>query len=288
MINRVARLLDKVQNDIEVAKWIRVFARSERNFAVIKISGASLIKYPNEICEDLAILSKLDLNVPVVYGWGNALTQKLELAGQKTVMHSSGVRVTRESDLPFLEEVADEHGMMIVEGLNELGIPAQIARDIFIAEMKQLDGIDYQHFTGEITSINIEKLTEYLRKGITPVIPPIGSSPDGAIFNINADTAAKAIVLKLLPQKYILLTNTHGVLDNSGKLISQISISSDYRRLVDEGIINEGMKLKIDEAKEIIEGVENLVEDIAVQIANPENILGELFTDGGKGTFVKK
>ena len=128
---------------------------------------------------------------------------------------------------------------------------------------------------------------DYLKRGITPVIPPIGNSKD-CIFNINADTAAKAIVLKLLPQKYILLTNTRGVLDNNNKLISQISISEDYQKLVEEGTINEGMKLKIDEAKEIIEGVAHLEEDIAVQIANPVNILGELFTDGGKGTFVKK
>jgi len=78
------------------------------------------------------------------------------------------------------------------------------------------------------------------------------------------------------------------VLDKSGELISQISISADYLNLVEQGIINEGMKLKIDEAKEIIEGMAHLEEDIAVQIANPENILSELFTDGGKGTFVKK
>jgi len=288
MIHRVARLLDKVQNDTEVAKWIRVFARSDRNFAVIKVSGASLIKYPDEICEDLAILSKLDLNVPVVYGWGNALTKKLEQAQQTTIMHKSGVRITRKSDLPFLEEVAFEHGTMIVEGLNERGIASKIVTDIFSAEMKKLDGVDYSHFTGEITGIDMERLMEYLKKGIIPVIPPIGRTDDGQIFNINADTAAKAIVLKLLPQKYILLTNTLGVLDYIGKLISKISISEDYHNLVDSGIISEGMKLKIDEAKEIIESVIHLEEDIAVQIANPVNILGELFTDGGKGTFVMK
>ncbi|NLT50884.1 MAG: hypothetical protein GXX85_08220 [Ignavibacteria bacterium] len=288
MIHRVARLFDKVQNDAEVAKWIRVFSRTDRNFAVIKISGASLFQYPNEICEDLAILSKLDLHVPVVYGWGNALTKKLELAGQKTLMHHTGVRVTRKSDLIFMEEVAHEHGMMIVEGLNERGIPAEIALDIFSAERKPLDGIDFEHFTGEIKNVNTDKLKEYLCKGIIPVIPPIGKNEAGQIFNINADTAAKAIVLDLIPQKYILLTNTRGVLDKSGELISQISISADYLNLVEQGIINEGMKLKIDEAKEIIEGMAHLEEDIAVQIANPENILSELFTDGGKGTFVKK
>ncbi len=288
MIKRVARLFDKVQNDSEVVKWIRKFSASNRNFAVLKISGASLSKFPEDICEDLAILSKLDLDVPVIYGWGNDLTRKLKDNGLDTVMHHSGVRVTRECDLPYLNEIAEEHGNIIIDGLNKRGIPAKIVKGIFKAEMKQLDGVDYKHYTGEITSTKTDVILDYLSKSIIPVIPPIGFSESGEIMNINADSAAKELVLKLMPEKYIILTNTNGVLDTSEKVISEISVSEDYQRLVEEKIVNEGMKLKIDEAKEIIEEVSSKRKEIAVQIANPTDILSELFTDAGRGTYIRQ
>ena len=108
-------------------------------------------------------------------------------------------------------------------------------------------------------------------------------------MNINGDTAAKGVVLAYLPQKYIILNNHGGVKKDPEKeeLISRISLSRDYDDLARQEIFNGGMKLKVDEAKAIFDSLPP-EHALSVQIAHPENILIELFTDAGKGTYITR
>ena len=104
MIKHISYLFSRIDNDKEVAKWIREFGSYRGTFAVLKISGASVQSNLQDLCDDIAILSKLDLEVPIIYGWGNALTKKLEEKNINSIIDPrTGVRVTNEQDIPFLK-----------------------------------------------------------------------------------------------------------------------------------------------------------------------------------------
>lgn len=288
MVRNVARLFDIVGKDEQVLKWIREFSSNDRTFAVLKVSGASLNKYCSEISDDIAVLSKLDLIPPVVYGWGDALTQRLRKHGIDTKIDSqSGVRITKKEDLGHLEAIAEEHFRLLEMGLRERGVPSEYVKGVFEATKKNLVDCPGKHFTGDVKSVDTKMILNSMLRGFVPIIPPLGYTNTGQLMNINGDTAARALTLALKPQRYIMLTNTGGVLDNDGNIISEINLSGNYDALVESGVIEGGMKVKVDEARETITGASNGY-SLDIQIANPKHILTELFTDSGRGTIIRQ
>ena len=286
MIKHIAYLFDKIKNDEEVLKWIRDFSYYQGPYAVLKISGASLHSNLNNICDDLAVLSKLDLNSPIVYGWGNAFTEKLKSNGINTEVHTkTGVRITNQNDLPYLEEIAQEQGNLIVDTLKKRGVSSKIVYNVFTARKKNLEGVA-NHYTGNFVYVDTRPIIDCLDSKILPLLPPLGYE-DGQLLNINGDNASKGLVLALQPRKYIIITNTGGVLNSSNEVIDEIFLDRDYKKLIKEGIIAGGMKVKVDEIKETIHSTPKDY-DLEVQIANPRNLLYELFTDKGKGTYIQR
>jgi len=288
MTHHIAELFKRVGKDEEVIKWIQKFSSSNRTFAVLKIGGASIQKYSETICENLAILSRLDLITPLVYGYGDAFTEKLEKNGMGTTKCAkTELRITKKEDLPYLEEIVEEQGELIVNTLKEKGVLAQIIGGVFSAKRKDLEGINFDHHSGEVTGIHTQKVKECINNGIIPIIPPIGYSNEEELMNINADTAAKGLVLTLLPSKFILATNSGGVFDNKGQIIPKISIKEDYQRLIDEKILKGGMFVK---TGAVIDTMRETPKDhnLDIIIVHPENILHELFTDSGVGTYITR
>ncbi|MFT4344179.1 MAG: hypothetical protein ACMXYE_05550 [Candidatus Woesearchaeota archaeon] len=283
MVKHIQYLFDHVGSDEEVVRWIRTFGSYDNVFAVLKVSGASLEKYADKLATDIAILSRLDLPIPVVYGWGDAFSRKLADNGIHSEKHAeTGVRITKLEDLPFLEEIAHEHGAELAHRLNDKGTHAGILHRVFSAYKKDLSGVD-EHYTGDVTVVDLGDLELFLDNGVVPLIPPVGYTSAGQLMNINGDTASRSLVHALNPRRYIMITNTGGILDRDGNIIPSISIQNDYERLVADGVVSGGMKVKLDE-------VSNSIMDrpeLCVQIAHPENLLKELFTDKGMGTFIR-
>jgi acetylglutamate kinase len=97
---------------------------------------------------------------------------------------------------------------------------------------------------GEVTSVNNEILMSLLEGQFVPVIAPVGAGRKGETYNINADHVAGHVAASLKARKLILLTDTEGVLDKDGKLLSSIKIG-DVQRLIDNGTIRGGMIPKV-------------------------------------------
>jgi acetylglutamate kinase len=97
---------------------------------------------------------------------------------------------------------------------------------------------------GEVTSVNNEILRSLLDGQFIPVIAPVGAGSKGETYNINADHVAGHVASSLKARKLILLTDTEGVLDKDGKLLSTIRIR-DVQGLIDNGTIRGGMIPKV-------------------------------------------
>ena len=91
--------------------------------------------------------------------------------------------------------------------------------------------------------------------GSLPVVACLGESPTGQVMNINADIAARELIWEVKPHKIIFLTGTGGLLDESGRIISAISLRTDYDYLVEQDWVHSGMQLKLEQISQLLCGL---------------------------------
>ena len=136
---------------------------------------------------------------------------------------------------------------------------------------------------GEITSVNHEILTSLMESHFIPVIAPVGAGKKGETYNINADLVAGHIASSLKARKLILLTDTEGVLDGQGKLISTIK-AGDAPGMIDDGTVKGGMIPKIGCCLQALKG--GVKKAHIIDGRKEHAILLEIFTQEGIGTEI--
>ena len=143
--------------------------------------------------------------------------------------------------------------------------------------------IDIGH-VGEVESIDTSVLDMLIHGDFIPVVAPIGVGKDGHSYNINADLVAGKLAEVMAAEKLILLTNTSGILDQNGQLLSGLS-ASDVSQLIKDGVIHGGMLPKVRCALDAINsGVRSShIIDGRVEHA----VMLELFTDDGVGSLMR-
>ena len=293
MIKNIAKLFEIVgkEHHEEAIRWIEEFSKvDESRFGVIKVGGASVRDYLDDFCDGVSILASLGLYTPVVYGYGEQLDARLKSAGITPRKHPvTNDRITTADVIHYVSGIAYESGHLIVKQLKKRGIRARLLDEVFTAEAKHLDGVEEEHYTGEVKSVNVEEVKRLIAGRIVPVIPPLGFSEDGRVkFNVNGDTAANGLVYALKPLKYILVNDKGGIKDSSGNLIQTVVLDRDYQNLIGTDTVTGGMKKKLDEVKNILENLAGEGYAPSVQISHPQNLVRELFTNTGMGTYIIK
>ena len=152
-----------------------------------------------------------------------------------------------------------------------------------ILKAKILNGGKYG-FVGEIERVNTYVLNGLLENGLIPVVAPVATDDEANSYNINADLCASKIASALKAERVIFLTDTRGILDKNGNLISKLN-EAHITALKEDGTINGGMIPKVDAA---LECVKNGVANAHILDGRlPHSLLLELFTDDGIGTMIK-
>jgi acetylglutamate kinase len=140
-------------------------------------------------------------------------------------------------------------------------------------------------FVGEPEEVDPYILEAMSQKSIIPVVAPIGWDAEGNTYNVNADTAAGAIAGALKASRLLMLTDVAGVLDKSGDLMQELSIS-ECRVLQDNGTLTGGMIPKVENCIDAVNlGVEGAV---IIDGRVPHGVLLELFTEHGSGTLIRR
>jgi acetylglutamate kinase len=150
-------------------------------------------------------------------------------------------------------------------------------------ELEAPEIIDIGH-VGEVASIDASVVEMLLAGGFLPVIAPIGVGEDGHSYNINADLVAGHVAEVLGAEKLILLTNTTGLLDRQGRLLTGLS-AREVDALIADGTIHGGMLPKIKCALSAVKSGVRAAHIIDGRIENA--VLVELFTDEGIGTLIR-
>ncbi len=266
---------------------------------VIKFGGNAMVdeSLQDAFARDIVLLKQVGLNPVVVHGGGPQINQLLEKLGKEGEF-VQGMRVTDRETMDVVQMVLgglvnkdivaliNRHGGRAV-GLTGRDAGLVRARKLKVSrkspDMLEPEIIDIGH-VGEVASIDPSILNLLESKDFIPVVAPIGVGEDGEAYNINADVVASKIAQVLGAEKLLLLTNTAGVLDKEGKLLTGLS-ARDVESLVENGTIYGGMLPKIDFALDAVRGGVKTVQIIDGRV--PHAVLLELLTDKGVGTLIR-
>jgi acetylglutamate kinase len=279
----IVRLLSSMGSAKEIQQYLKRFSEIDaKRFAVVKVGGAVLRDELVDLASSLTFLQQVGLTPIVLHGAGPQLDEELSAAGieKQTI---GGLRVTSAKALGIVRRVFQQQNLKLVEALQSMDTRAtSVGTGVFTADY--LDRDTYG-LVGKVRSINLAPIEASLRANSIPVIASLGETDEGQILNINADFAANELVRVLQPYKIIFLTGTGGLLDEHGKLIDSINLSTEFDHLMAQPWINGGMRLKIEQIADLLA---DLPLTSSVSITRPSELAKELFTHKGSGTLVRR
>jgi acetylglutamate kinase len=263
---------------------------------VIKYGGNAMtdIALQEDFAEDITLLKLIGMNPVVVHGGGPQINKILERLGIQSEF-KQGMRVTDDATLDVVEMVLG--GLVnqeIVTLINKAGGKAVgltgkdgnfiHARRLTVPSKEEPEKKIDIGLVGEVVKIDREVIDTLDARNFIPVIAPLGVDEDGVAYNINADVVAGKLAETLQAEKLILLTNTAGVLDKQGNVLTGLT-AKRVQELIDDGTISGGMLPKIACALSAVQnGVKTAhIIDGRVQHA----LLLEVLTNEGVGTMLR-
>jgi acetylglutamate kinase len=279
----IVTLLRNFGSRREIEQYLKEFSSlGSSKFAVIKVGGGILADQLDELASDLVFLRQVGLFPIVLHGAGPQLNQALEEAGISTE-RIDGLRVTSPEVLEIARRVFQRVNLRLVEALEERGTSARpITTGVFEAEPVDPHRLG---LVGNVRRVHLEPIESAIRSGHLPVLACLGESAGGQILNVNADVAARELALAIQPYKIIFISTTEGLLDSEGHLISAVNLAEDYEDLMSQPWVHSGMRLKLQEIKQILDP---LPDSSSVSITSPAHLARELFTHRGFGTLIRR
>ena len=282
-------LIQKAAVLIEALPYIKAFFGKT---LVVKYGGKAMVdeELKRAVILDIILMHYVGMRPILVHGGGPQIDQAMNRAGLKPQC-VGGLRVTDPETMRIVEQVlVGEINQEIVSLINRHGgsavglsgkdgglIKARKASPVRGSEEVDLG------LVGEIVEINPLILRALEKDGFIPVVAPTGFGEDGATYNINADLVAGELAAALSAEKLILLTDTDGILDKKGRLLSTLN-RKEVEGLIEDGTISEGMLPKVQACLTALNGGVRKTHIINGTI--PHALLLEIFTMGGVGTEI--
>lgn len=297
MTSSAVSATDRAQVLTEALPYIQRF---QGKTLVIKYGGNAMVdeQLKQSFARDVVLMKAVGMNPVVVHGGGPQIGKLLERIGKKSEF-IQGMRVTDRETMDVVEMVLgglvnkEIVGLINQHGGRAVGLTGKDGG--FIRAKKMLltkpgdnaklppEIIDIGH-VGEVEAID-PSLVAFLDTGaFIPVIAPIGVGAAGESYNINADVVAGKLAMTLKAEKLVLLTNTTGVLDKEGRLLTGLA-AADVQRLIGDGTISGGMLPKVNYALNAVANGVGSCHIIDGRV--PHALLLEIFTDQGVGTLIR-
>ena len=276
-----------------LAEALPYIQRFHDKVIVVKYGGNAMTEphLKAGFARDVVMLKLVGMNPVVVHGGGPQIGDLLGKMGIESEFRQ-GMRVTDERVMNVVEMVLGELNQEIVGLINQhggkaVGLTGQDGK--FIQARKMMlkaeggSAVDIG-FVGEIELIDPEIIHLLDSRDFIPVVAPIGVGSEGEAYNINADLVAGKLAETLKAEKLVLMTNTVGVLDKHGTLLTGLT-ASEIDALFADGTIHGGMLPKIGSA---LDAVRNGVASSHIIDGRVEHaLLLEVLTNQGVGTMIR-
>lgn len=285
-----AELYAKAGTLIEALPWLEKYAGKT---VVIKYGGNAMIndELKQAFVKDVVFLRRCGVKPVVVHGGGPQISSMLERLG----IHSEfrgGFRVTTPEAMDVVRMVlVGQVGRELVGLLNAYG-PLAIGLSgedagLFTAARRGvvLDGEEVDlGLVGDVVEVNPDTVIDLIEAGRIPVIATVAPDEDGAVHNVNADTAAGALAVALGAERLVMLTDVPGLYadwPHSGEVVARIT-ADELRALLPS--LESGMVPKMEACLRAVEG--GVDRATVIDGREPHTLLLEIFTDDGVGTMV--
>lgn len=284
---------DKARTLAEALPYIRRFHGTT---IVVKLGGNAMADTALQasFARDVVLLKLVGMNPVVVHGGGPQIEKLLAQLGIQSEF-VQGMRVTDAATMDVVEMVLggavnkDIVTLINQAGGRAVGLTGQDggfirARKMMMpAKDRPNEFLDIGQ-VGEIEAIDPRVIATLEEGGFVPVVAPIGMGADGHSYNINADLVAGKLAEVLRAEKLILLTNTPGVMDEKGELLTGVT-PREIDAMVASGVLSGGMLPKIASGLDAARGGVKSVHVIDGRV--PHALLLEVLTDQGVGTLIR-
>jgi amino-acid N-acetyltransferase len=275
--------------------WFRQaspYIHAHRGSTVVLAFGGEAVQAADfdKLIHDIALLHSLGLRLVLVHGTRPQIEERLALRGADMQV-INGMRVTDEHALLCVKEAAgtvrvDIEALLSTGLANSPMAGAQIAVDsgnfVTAKPLGIIDGVDYQH-TGEVRRINTAALRQRLDAGAMVLVPPLGYSPTGEVFNLNAADVAAAIARELHADKLIFLTHNK-LTDSRRRLIESMVPREVDTLLARRKTLDEQLARVLRNAARACRG--GVARAHILPHGQDGVLLTELFTRDGAGTLI--
>ncbi len=263
---------------------------------VVKYGGNAMTeeRLKQSFANDVVLLKLVGLNPVVVHGGGPQIENMLTQVGKKGEF-IQGMRVTDAETMRIVEMVLggevnkDIVGLINQNGGHAVGLTGKDAgliraKKLMLPKQGNPSELLDIGLVGDIQQIDPSIVHHLVSGAFIPVIAPIGFGPEGETYNINADVVAGKMAEVLGAEKLVLLTNTPGVLDKDGNLVTGLT-PRDIDNMVADGTLSGGMLPKISSA---LDAARNGVKGVHIIDGRvPHALLLEILTQHGVGTMIK-
>jgi acetylglutamate kinase len=263
---------------------------------VVKYGGNAMTdeRLKASFARDVVLLKLVGMNPVVVHGGGPQIDEVLQRLGKKGEF-VQGMRVTDDETMNVVEMVLgglvnkDIVTLLNQHGGRAIGLTGKDgsfirARKLMLANAQSNDELIDIGQVGEVESIDPQIISLLENGEFIPVVAPIGVGNDGRSYNINADLVAGKLAEILHAEKLVLLTNTPGVLDKNGNLLTGLT-PREIDGLFADGTLSGGMLPKISSALDAAKGGVKSVHIIDGRVEHA--LLLEVLTDEGVGTLIR-
>lgn len=243
-----------------------------------------------QLIQDLALLNTLGVRLVMVYGIGHQLKQVLAKEGIEPQRHN-GRWVADQTIMRWVERVAAEQ-LLWLEARLSLGLPntpmhgvelTAVSGNLVMAKPLGVRlGVDFDH-SGEVRRIKASAIESLLDHGSLVVLPPLGFSSTGEVFDLDAAEVAQHAAVALGADKLILLGEADGLYDDSGRLQRQLS-PDEAEPLRRAALVGSELARHLGAACEAAR--HGVGRTHLLSWHDHDALLGELFTRDGVGTMI--
>ncbi|KZN13442.1 amino-acid N-acetyltransferase [Marinomonas sp. TW1] len=281
--------------ELNYVDWFRhsspyINAHRGKTFVILIPGEAVECTHFSSIIHDLALLDSLGIRLVLVQGARPQINRVLSNHQTSTPLDSD-YRVTPQSQL--LDVIQASSAVRVqLEAQLSMGLsntPMDGARlkvcsgnYVIGRPLGVVDGVDYGH-TGEVRRIDSDAIFRLLEDDNMVLLPHLGFSPTGEVFNLKSEDVATQAAIQLKADKLIIYTDEEGVFNQTGELYSELLAKDAEAILKDHSL----QQLTQNALAACVQSVRHGVPR-AHLISYHENggLLRELFTREGAGTMI--
>lgn len=278
--------------------WFRhssPYINAHRGRTFVVMLAGELLDGPRlaPLIHDLALLNSLGIKLVLVHGARPQISAHLARAGTESTFEQH-MRITDSAALDSV--MAAVGGLRLkLEGLFSMGLANSpmhnagirlVSGNFVVAKPVGVrNGFDYQH-TGEVRRIDVDAIRQQHQSGNVVLLSPVGCSPTGELFNVNAEEVASTAAIALGADKLILLGDDLRLADTQGDLIRELSPQEAGKLLAEDKREDNGIDRQLTAA---CHAASNGVARAHLLDAHVDGaLIKELFTRDGCGTLVTR